>query len=229
MIAERTPEEQNHQSATAINMSLPEENLSEPTAGTKTDALNITTLPEEASSSADSNPTAENGPSEPEKNRQPRERQHDQWEPLRAKSRAKETVQAQVIKWQRNGLEMELADELIEGHPALKAFMPNDDEAADTIRNIDLYRENVAGEASVKAAPGVKTPDIIVSHRAVLAEEANIAGHESVKKLKVGDVIEVRVNPRSRQRQCRSWPRRGCRNSPSRSRVAASSSIRMKW
>lgn len=124
-----------------------------------------------------------------------RERQHDQWEPLRAKARGKETVQARVIKWQRNGLEMELVDEMVEGHPAMKAFMPNDSIDHDPNRNIANYfgKTLPVKLASVKAAPGVKAPEIMVSHRAVLDEEARIAGQEAVKNLKVGGIIEAKV------------------------------------
>src|SRR5438045_3689900 len=35
-------------------------------------------------------------------------RPKDPWEPLRAKMRSKESVDARVVKWQRNGLEVEI-------------------------------------------------------------------------------------------------------------------------
>ena len=125
----------------------------------------------------------------------PRERHTDKWEPLRMKSRAKETVTARVVKWQRNGLEMELTDPLIEGEPALKAFMPNDNIDHDPNRNIANYfgKTLPVKLTNVKAAPGAKAPEITVSHRAVLNEQAREAGHETMKKIKVGEVIEVKV------------------------------------
>ncbi len=138
-------------------------------------------------------PPTEQEPSEPRKER--RERPHDQWEPLRAKARAKETVNARVVKWQRNGLEMEFEDDLIEGRSAIKAFLPNDNIDHDPNRNIANYfgKTLPVKLTSVKAALGASVPEIIVSHRAVLDEEARLAGQESVKKLKVGDVLEVKV------------------------------------
>jgi small subunit ribosomal protein S1 len=182
MTAEPTFEEQDLQPTPTEQLDSDGENLSQ-------DAVGLSTP------SAESNPSTENGTSESEKKRQPHERQHDQWEPLRAKARSKETVQARVIKWQRNGLDMELVDELVAGHPALKAFMPNDNIDHDPNRNIANYfgKTLAVKLTSVKAAQGAKAPEIIVSHRAVLAEESREAGNEAVKKLKVGDIIEVKV------------------------------------
>jgi len=179
MIAEPILEEQN---VLPAPIGQPAENLSQT-------SVEMSTPPTEAI------PSTENGGSEPEIKRQPRERQHDQWEPLRAKAREKATVSARVVKWQRNGLEMELVDEVIEGHSALKAFMPNDNIDHDPNRNIANYfgKTLPVKLASVKAAPGAKAPEIIVSHRAVLDEEARTAGHEAVKNLKVGDTIEAKV------------------------------------
>src|SRR5438552_17315410 len=65
--------------------------------------------------SSDEPPHDELAPSE-EKHSRPK----DPWEPLRTKMRAKESVEARVVKWQHNGLEMEIANN---GHSAVKAFM----------------------------------------------------------------------------------------------------------
>ncbi len=179
MIAEPTIEEQNLQPAPT---GQPAENLSQ-------SFVDASTTP------AESIPSTEQETSETLKERPRREHPLDQWEPLRAKARERATVNARVIKWQRNGLEMELVDEVIEGHPALKAFMPNDNIDHDPNRNIAHYfgKTLAVKLASVKAAPGAKAPEIILSHRAVLDEEARTAGHEAVKNLKVGDTIEAKV------------------------------------
>jgi len=200
MIAEPTIEEQNlqsvpteHPNSLNENISAELKEVSAKEAGTMDNAVQ----PAENLSSDSSNESPDHAvpPSEQSKAHAPRERQLDQWEPLRAKAREKETVQARVVKWQRNGLEMELADEVIAGHPVLKAFMPNDNIDHDPNRNIANYfgKTLPVKLTSVKAAPGAKAPEIVVSHRAVLDEEARQAGHEAVKILKVGDVIEVKV------------------------------------
>ncbi len=125
----------------------------------------------------------------------PREHRSDKWEPLRSIARERATVEARVIKWQRNGLEMELVDSPVEGVASLKAFMPNDNIDHDPNRNIANYfgKTLPVKLTSVKAAPNAPAPTITVSHRAVLNEEARSTGTEAVKHLKVGDVIEVKV------------------------------------
>lgn len=122
-------------------------------------------------------------------------RPKDKWEPLRAKMRDKADVQARVVKWQRNGLEMELADTIVDGESSVKAFMPNDMIDRDPNRNIANYfgKTLAVKITSLKARPGAPAPEILVSHRAVLEEEARNAGKEAIKKLKVGEIVEAKV------------------------------------
>jgi len=131
--------------------------------------------------------------SEPAKERKPRPT--DQWEPLRAKMRQKDTVQARVVKWQKNGLEMEIVDPVVEGQPALKAFMSNDHIDHDPNRNIANYfgKTLPVKITNVRVKHGTAAPEISLSHRAVLDEEARTAGHEAIKKLNVGDIVDVKV------------------------------------
>jgi small subunit ribosomal protein S1 len=90
---------------------------------------------------------------------------------------------------------MELADPIegIEGN--VKAFMPNDLIDRDPNRNIAHYfgKTLAVKITSLKARPGAPTPDIVLSHRAVLEEEARNAGREAIKKLKVGEIVDVKV------------------------------------
>jgi small subunit ribosomal protein S1 len=130
--------------------------------------------------------------SESAKQRAPRPT--DEFEPLRAKMRQKESVNARVVKWQKNGLEMEIVDSIIDGRPSLKAFMSNDSIDGDPNRNIAHYfgKTLAVKITNVKAKPGT-APEISLSHRAVLEEEARDAGHEAIKKLNVGDIVETKV------------------------------------
>src|SRR5438552_4130013 len=61
----------------------------------------------------------------------------DPLEPFRAKMRAKEHVQARVVRWQRNGLDVMLEGET--GAPMVQAFMPNDNIDRDPNRNVANY------------------------------------------------------------------------------------------
>jgi small subunit ribosomal protein S1 len=110
------------------------------------------------------------------------------WEELRAKMRDKESVSARIVKWQRNGLEVELEN-------GVKAFMPNDMIDRDPNRNVANYFGKTVPVkiASVRSKPGQKEAEITVSHRAVLEEELRNAGREAIKDLNVGDVVEVKV------------------------------------
>jgi len=118
---------------------------------------------------------------------------NDPYEHLRKKQRSKENVQARVVKWQRNGLEMELED-------GTKAFMPNDMIDRDPNRNIANYfgKTLPVRITSVKPAPGKKA-EITVSHRAVIDDELRTQGKERVNNLNIGDVIEVKVKSFSNQ------------------------------
>jgi small subunit ribosomal protein S1 len=115
-------------------------------------------------------------------------KESDPWEGMRAKMRNKESVQARIIKWQRDGLEVELED-------GTKAFMPNDMIDRDPNRNVANYFGKTVPVkiASVRSRPGQRTAEITVSHRGVIEEELRAAGHEAVKNLNVGDVIETKV------------------------------------
>jgi len=119
----------------------------------------------------------------------------DKWEPLRSIMREKENVNARVIKWQRNGLDMEIVDHGIDGDGSVKAFMPNDNIDRDPNRNIANYfgKSLAVKITSLKARPGAPSPEIVVSHRAVLEEEARNSGRETIKKLNVGEIVEVKV------------------------------------
>jgi small subunit ribosomal protein S1 len=129
---------------------------------------------------------------EPAKQRVPRPT--DEFEPLRAKMRQKESVNARVVKWQKNGLDMEIVDPIIDGHPSLKAFMSNDNIDNDPNRNIAHYFGKTLSVkiTNIKVKPGTP-PEITLSHRAVLDEEARIAGHEAIKNINVGDILDVKV------------------------------------
>ncbi|HWF44256.1 MAG TPA: S1 RNA-binding domain-containing protein [Candidatus Kapabacteria bacterium] len=109
-------------------------------------------------------------------------------EELRAKMRDKESVSARIVKWQRNGLEVELDN-------GVKAFMPNDMIDRDPNRNVANYFGKTVPVkiASVRSKPGQKEAEITVSHRAVLEEELRNAGREAIKDINVGDVVEVKI------------------------------------
>lgn len=113
----------------------------------------------------------------------------DPWATERQAMREKKTVEARVIKWQRNGLDMQLVD------GEKPAFMPNDMIDRDPNRNVANYfgKTLPVKITSVKAGPGTKQPEITVSHRAVLDEELRTAGRERIQSMNVGDVIEGKI------------------------------------
>lgn len=113
----------------------------------------------------------------------------DPWSAERQSMREKKTVEARVIKWQRNGLEMSLVD------GDKPAFMPNDMIDRDPDRNVANYfgKTLPVKITSVKTKPGSKEAEITVSHRAVLDEELRIAGRELIASMNVGDVIEGKI------------------------------------
>jgi small subunit ribosomal protein S1 len=160
-----------------------------PTDNISMDAPSNETAPETTSSDVEA-VAASNVPEEKPRQSQPK----DQWEPLRAKMRQRESVNARVVKWQKNGLEMEIVDPIVEGQPTLKAFLPNDNIDHDPNRNIANYfgKTLAVKITNVKARAGL-APEISLSHRAVLDEEARAAGQEAIKILNVGDIIEVKV------------------------------------
>jgi small subunit ribosomal protein S1 len=188
MIISETPDEL---------LSLPPENML-PTAD-PSDALPLEeTQPEPVLGTADMNGSiTETLPLEDahSKENAKKTRPTDEFEPLRAKMRQRDTVHARVVKWQKNGLDMEIIDPIIEGQPTLKAFLSNDNIDHDPNRNIANYfgKTLPVKITSVKAKPGASAPEITLSHRAVLDEEARNAGHEAIKQFNVGDIIEVKV------------------------------------
>jgi small subunit ribosomal protein S1 len=111
---------------------------------------------------------------------------------LREAQRTKKSLQAKVIKWQRNGLEMELED----GTPA---FMPNDMIDRDPNRNIANYFGKTLPVKITNIKPNSEKAPVTVSHRAVLEEELREQGKEHIQNLKVGDVIEGKVKSFSNQ------------------------------
>ena len=180
MIISDTPDDT--MTSTSEETTLPTDNLS-------MDAPTDVTAPETTSNDAEGS-AASIVPEEKPRQTQPK----DQWEPLRAKMRQRESVNARVVKWQKNGLEMEIVDPIIEGQPTLKAFLPNDNIDHDPNRNIANYfgKTLPVKITNVKARTGM-APEISLSHRAVLDEEARVAGHEAIKNLNVGDILEVKV------------------------------------
>ena len=150
----------------------------------------MTSGPSATEDSSEGGTTGETGAAEK------KDRPRDAWEPVRARMRSKGTVQARVVKWQRNGLEMEIEGEIVEGHASLRAFMPNDQIDRDPNRNVANYfgKTLPVKITNIKAAPsGAAVPEITVSHRAVLEEEIRLAGKEAIKQYNVGDVIDAKV------------------------------------
>lgn len=106
----------------------------------------------------------------------------DPMEPMRAKMRAKEHLQAKVVRWQRNGLDVTLED-------GTTAFLPNDNIDRDPNRNVANY----FGKTIPVVITNIRDNKITVSHKTVLEEELRNAGKERIKELNVGDVIDVKV------------------------------------
>ncbi len=133
----------------------------------------------ESETSADA-PSANAAPSKPAAN--------DRWEGLRVTMRERQSIPARVIKWQRNGLEVELED-------GTAAFMPNDMIDRDPNRNVANYfgKTVPVKVTSVRAKMGGTQADIVVSHRAVIEEELRNAGREAIKQFNVGDIVEGKV------------------------------------
>lgn len=116
----------------------------------------------------------------------------DPYAELRDAQRQKRNLQARVLKWQRNGLEVEL-----EG--GTHAFMPNDMIDRDPNRNIANYFGKTVPVKITSIKPNSGKADITVSHRAVLDEELRTQGKELIQSMNVGDVIEGKVKSFSNQ------------------------------
>lgn len=111
---------------------------------------------------------------------------NDPFASLREAQRTKKSLQAKVIKWQRNGLEMQLED----GTPA---FMPNDMIDRDPNRNIANYFGKTVPVKITSIKPNSDKSSVTVSHRAVLDEELREQGKEHIQNMNVGDIIEGKV------------------------------------
>ena len=123
------------------------------------------------------------------------EKSSDKWEPLRAAMRSKTHLEARVVKWQRNGLEMELMSVPVEGHATMRAFMANDQIDHDPNRNIANYfgKTLPVRITNIKPKPGSDIPDVSLSHRLVIDDDSRAAGLEAMKNIHVGDVMDVKV------------------------------------
>ncbi len=100
--------------------------------------------------------------------------------------RSREIVNAKVIKWANNGLEVELED-------GVKASMPNNHIDLDPDRNIAKYfgKTLPVRIINIKSDHGHRT--ISVSHRSVLEDELKRSSKEILETTNVGDTIEVKV------------------------------------
>lgn len=117
---------------------------------------------------------------------------NDPYASLREAQRTKKSLMARVLKWQRNGLEVELED-------GTNAFMPNDMIDRDPNRNIANYFGKTVPVKITNIKPNSDKSAITVSHRAVLEEELREQGKEHIQNFKVGDIIEGKVKSFSNQ------------------------------
>jgi small subunit ribosomal protein S1 len=107
----------------------------------------------------------------------------DQYEKLR---RSREIINAKVIKWASNGLEVEL-----EG--GVKAAMPNNHIDLDPDRNIAKYFGKTVPVRIINLKMEHGQPAIAVSHRSVLEDDLKKASKEKLETINVGDVIDAKV------------------------------------
>ncbi|MEO6939084.1 MAG: S1 RNA-binding domain-containing protein [Candidatus Kapaibacterium sp.] len=105
---------------------------------------------------------------------------------LRKASKQRENVMAKVIKWQRNGLEMELED-------GTRGFMPNDMIDRDPNRNIANYFGKTLPVRITSIKGNGKKAEIALSHRAVIEDDLRTQGRERMETINVGDTIEGKV------------------------------------
>ncbi|MDP4244174.1 MAG: S1 RNA-binding domain-containing protein [Bacteroidota bacterium] len=157
----------------------------EPPIATPTD------ISEEAPANQDSSATRVSDPAEPTAAASTPAADPLEW--LREKMRTKESVPARIVKWQRNGLEVEI--EGSNGNALVMAFMPNDNIDRDPNRTVaNYFGKTVPVQiTNVRASTLGDERRVTVSHRAVIEEELRNAGRERMKDVKVGDVIEVKV------------------------------------
>jgi small subunit ribosomal protein S1 len=105
---------------------------------------------------------------------------------LKQAQKKRENVQARVVKWQRNGLEMELED-------GTKAFMPNDMIDRDPNRNIAHYFGKTLPVRITNVKVIGKKAEVAVSHRAVIDDEIRTQGKEKIQALSEGDIVDCKV------------------------------------
>src|SRR5437016_7845266 len=105
----------------------------------------------------------------------------DKYEKLR---RSREIIEAKVIKWANNGLEVEL-----EG--AVKASMPNNHIDLDPDRNIAKYFGKTVPVRIVNLRMEHGQPYISVSHRSVLEDDLKRSSKATLDTINVGDTIEA--------------------------------------
>ncbi len=105
---------------------------------------------------------------------------------LKQAQKRRDNLQARVVKWQRNGLEMELED-------GTKAFMPNDMIDRDPNRNIANYFGKTLPVRITSVKVIGKKAEVAVSHRAVIDDDMRTQGKEKIQTLNEGDVVECKV------------------------------------
>jgi small subunit ribosomal protein S1 len=107
----------------------------------------------------------------------------EQYEKIR---RSRQIIDAKVIKWSNNGLEVEL-----EG--AYKAMMPNNHIDLDPDRNIAKYFGKTVPVRIINIRANGEHPILSVSHRSVLEDDLKKASKEKLETLNVGDEIDAKV------------------------------------
>ncbi|MEP7235358.1 MAG: S1 RNA-binding domain-containing protein, partial [Ignavibacteriota bacterium] len=107
----------------------------------------------------------------------------DPFEKLR---RSRDIINAKVIKWANNGLEVELDG-------GVSATMPNNHIDLDPDRNIAKYFGKTLPVRVVNLKMEHGNQVISVSHRSVLEDDLKKASKEKLEATNVGDVIEAKV------------------------------------
>jgi small subunit ribosomal protein S1 len=107
----------------------------------------------------------------------------DAFEKLR---RSRQIIDAKVIKWANNGLEVEL-----EG--GVKAMMPNNHIDLDPDRNIAKYFGKTVPVRVINLKMEHGHPLISVSHRSVLEDDLKKSSKATLETMNVGDTIEAKV------------------------------------
>ncbi len=162
--------------------------MNEHTVSEHSDAVD-TTAPLTADTATADNTSMSSDSTAPADSQAPKTpRAPDPFEGFRSQMRDRVSVMARVIKWQRNGLEVELEGGAL-------AFMPNEMIDRDPNRNVANYFSKTIPVkiTSVRAKPGATSAELVVSHRAVIEEDLRTAGREAIQQYNVGDVVEGKV------------------------------------